>query len=423
MSMSSEELDLPSLSASGSIQSHISSSVSKKRLRAHLAQDLPNVVTNASSFDLPTLPPKRSRRLAIYLAFHDGLMTEIRFIWFWQLTNNAYLRLTFLTYACFSLFFISASLYCFWFRPLNTPSTADLGEPWYLSTTRRISRIASHHPMKSGLEPFVVFSEISGSLKGPTACLWANDSIDLGSLVNWARYWRGPVSLVITTNFAPSASAYQNLLRRLNAIKTLPSLAYFSVHILQTNTQASLSPNIFLNIGRLFAPTDTVMIVPAEISLVTPSAELYHSVSEHLSHHLQIPAVLTIAKEITFPVASFSPLVLPRDYPVWCTDRFFLASSRSSDWDVCLWQIWLEQQGEIGQVNVSMSHALGPMVVPPAIMKLRRRLTSRYHSEACDIAIKKRAILEPPNSKIAKRKMQWVKTFCRQTADSTYKSQ
>lgn len=256
-------------------------------------------------------------------------------------------------------------------------------EPWHLSTTRRISRIASHQPTKSGLEPFVVFSEISGSLKGPTACLWANDSIDLGSLVNWARYWRGPVSLVITTNFAPSASAYQNLLRRLNAIKTLPSLAYFSVHILQTNTQASLSPNIFLNIGRLFAPTDTVMMVPAEFSLVTPSAELYHSVSEHLSHHLQIPAVLTIAKEITFPVASFSPLVLPRDYPVWCTDRFFLASSRSSDWDVCLWQIWLEQQGKIGQVNVTMSHAPGPTVILPAIVNLPSLSSVHVHTAAC----------------------------------------
>ncbi|SJK97607.1 uncharacterized protein ARMOST_00860 [Armillaria ostoyae] len=367
MSMSSEEMDLPSLSTSGSIQSHISTSVSKKRLRAHLAKDLPHVVTNAG---LPTLPPRRSRRLAIYLAFHDGLMTEIHSIWSWQLTNNAYLRLTFLTYACFSLFFISASLYCFWVRPLNTPSAVDLGEPWHLSTARRISRIASHRPMQSGLEPFVVFSEISGSLKGPTACLWTNDSIDLGSLVNWARYWRGPVSLVITTNSAPSASAYQNLLRRLTAIKTLPSLAYFSVHIFQTNTQASLSPNIFLNIGRLFAPTDTVMIVPAEISTVTPSAELYHSVSGHLSHHLQIPAVLSIAKEIAFPVASFSPLVVPRDYPVWCTDRFFLASSRSSDWDVCLWQIWLEQQGKIGQVNVSMSHAPDPTVVPSAIVIL-----------------------------------------------------
>ncbi|KAK0241684.1 hypothetical protein EDD85DRAFT_819963 [Armillaria nabsnona] len=372
MSMSSEEMDLPSLSASGSVQSHLSTSVSKKRLRAHLAQDLPHVVTNASPFDLPTLPPRRSRRLAVYLAFHDGLMTEIHSIWSWQLTNNAYLRLTFFTYACFSLVFISASLYCFCVRPLNIPSTVDLGEPWHLSTTRRLSRIASHHPgpMQSGLEPFVVFSEISGSLKGPTACLWTNDSIDLGSLVNWARYWRGPVSLVITTNSAPSASTYQNLLRRLTAIKTLPSLAYFSVHIFQTNTQASLSPNIFLNIGRLFAPTDTVMIVPAEISTVTPSAELYHSVSEHLSHHLQIPAVLTMAKETTFPVASLSPLVLPKDYPTWCTDRFFIASSRSSDWDVCLWQIWLEQQGKIGQVNVSMSHTPDLMVVPSAIVIL-----------------------------------------------------
>ncbi len=210
MSMSSEEMDLPSLSASGSVQNHLSTSVSKKRLRAHLAQDLPHVVTNGSPFDLPTLPPRRSRRLAVYLAFHDGLMTEIHSIWSWQLTNNAYLRLTFFTYACFSLFFISASLYCFCVRPLNTPSTVDLGgalatfiyirvlralviEPWHLSTTRRLSRIASHHPgpIQSGLEPFVVFSEISGSLKGPTACLWTNDSIDLGSLVNWARYWRG----------------------------------------------------------------------------------------------------------------------------------------------------------------------------------------------------------------------------------------
>ncbi|KAK0461161.1 uncharacterized protein EV420DRAFT_1224489, partial [Desarmillaria tabescens] len=263
------------------------------------------------------------------------------------------------------------------------------------------------------LEPFVVFSEISSSLKGPTACLWTNDSIDLGSLVNWARYWRGPVSLVITTNSAPSSPAYQNLLRRLAAIKTLPSLAYFSVHVFQANIQASLSPNVFLNIGRLFAPTDTVMIVPAEISTVTPSARLYHSVSEHLLHRSQTLAIVTIAKEITFPLASFSPLVLPKNYPVWCADRFFVASSRSLDWDVCLWQIWLEQQGRIGHVNVSMSNAPDATVVPPAIMKIRRRLTSKYHSEACDIAIKKQAILDPPNSKIAKRRMQWVKTFCR----------
>jgi hypothetical protein len=36
-----------------------------------------------------------------------------------------------------------------------------------------------------------------------------------------------------------------------------------------------------------------------------------------------------------------------KDHSVWCTERFFLSSSRHSDWEACLWQLWLDSFGDV----------------------------------------------------------------------------
>ncbi len=47
--------------------------------------------------------------------------------------------------------------------------------------------------------------------------------------------------------------------------------------------------------------------------------------------------------------AVLSPMLILRDHPLWCTERFAFvpapSASRTVDWDACLWQVQLETFG------------------------------------------------------------------------------
>ncbi|KAG2368335.1 hypothetical protein BDR07DRAFT_64009 [Suillus spraguei] len=91
-----------------------------------------------------------------------------------------------------------------------------------------------------------------------------------------------------------------------------------------------------------------------------------------------------------------SPVVLPKDYPTWCTERFSLFRSRSLDWEDCLWQLWLESAGEVKSTTVDNWPVVESGESNNSILsaKLRRRWTIKYRAEACALAIKRGQILE-----------------------------
>ncbi|KAI0293354.1 hypothetical protein B0F90DRAFT_1402213 [Multifurca ochricompacta] len=50
-------------------------------------------------------------------------------------------------------------------------------------------------------------------------------------------------------------------------------------------------------------------------------------------------------------LTALAPVLIPRDHPLWCTERFSFvpapvpATQRAADWDACLWQVQLETFG------------------------------------------------------------------------------
>jgi hypothetical protein len=93
------------------------------------------------------------------------------------------------------------------------------------------------------------------------------------------------------------------------------------------------------------------MLFPANLSNVLP-ANLYNDLSR-VPHPARKPLLITSTATSAFSIPDLTPVILPRNYPLWCTERAFLAS-RTSDWDDCVWQLWLEEYG-LGQVNITLA--------------------------------------------------------------------
>lgn len=238
---------------------------------------------------------------------------------------------------------------------------------------------------------------------------------------------------MVTTATHPGSASHTELLRRLKTLKIHPSLSGLSLHLLHVSNH-QYSPSAYLNLARLFASSPTVMLFPANLSNTLPS-NLYNILTSHHSHHAaRKPLLITDTATSPFSIPALTPILLPRNYQLWCTERPFL-SSRTADWDDCLWQLWLEESG-IGHANLTLSIGLenpmfsadGPFapnlhvcdcLIRRALFpthrkkkQVRNRLGGRYRAELCELAIKR--LDTSRTSKNGKRRLHWVKSFCRQ---------
>ena len=156
----------------------------------------------------------------------------------------------------------------------------------------------------------------------------------------------GPISLVVlsrkppTSNRAPLRPALAHLLRH-----PMLNVSRLALHTLHLDPKTPDAPNVFLNLARLFAPTRTVLLVPG-----TPAPP---QTLPPLT--LTGPVIITAAPQKTAdkgrPETPLAPVLIPRDHPLWCTERFAFVpvythtSPRAADWDACLWQVKLETYG------------------------------------------------------------------------------
>lgn len=56
---------------------------------------------------------------------------------------------------------------------------------------------------------------------------------------------------------------------------------------------------------------------------------------------------------------SLSPLLIPHSHPRWCTERFTFSISRKDNWDICLWQVWLDALGRVGTIGIDVDATNG----------------------------------------------------------------
>jgi hypothetical protein len=159
----------------------------------------------------------------------------------------------------------------------------------------------------------------------------------------------GPISLLVTTTAIHSSAPHRKLLEKLSNLKAhLPvEVAQFlSLHILYINSKSSESPNAYLNLARLFSRTDHVMLFPGNFSILPPPT-LFETLLSQLQRRPTRLAIISNQNDTMFPFPTLAPAIVSNDHSMWCTERFFLSSSRDFDWDACLWQLWLNSFGDV----------------------------------------------------------------------------
>lgn len=155
----------------------------------------------------------------------------------------------------------------------------------------------------------------------------------------------GPISVLVTTNVLPNSTEAQAVLNSIHDLRqTSSTRRKLSVHLLHLSPGTPENPNAYLNLARVFAPTSSVALFPGNLSVAPPKTFQRSFSSLSLSGK---PVVFSTRGKTAFPFSPLSPVVLDRDDPVWCTERFLPGGSRSADWTECLWQIWLENFGAV----------------------------------------------------------------------------
>jgi hypothetical protein len=147
----------------------------------------------------------------------------------------------------------------------------------------------------------------------------------------------------------PSSAPHQILLKKLSNLKAhlpLESAQLLSLHVLYITPKSSESPNAYLNLARLFARTDHVILFPGNLSILPPST-LFEALSSQLHDRSTGLSIISNQNDTLFPFAALAPALVPKNHSTWCTERFFLSSSRDFDWDACLWQLWLDSFGDV----------------------------------------------------------------------------
>ena len=233
----------------------------------------------------------------------------------------------------------------------------------------------------------------------------------------------------------PSSIPHQLLLKKVSNLKSHLPLEIFqalSLHVLHITPNSRESPNAYLNLARLFARTDLVMLFPGNLSMVPPPTTLktYSSQPQYGSTHL---SVMSNQNGTKFPFPTLAPAFMPKDHPVWCTERFFFSSSRDFGWDACLWQLWLDSFGDVKPLQIpewtdrqpvalAMNSALVSLISSSVVFswlntkqnKLRQRLSSKYRAETCVLAGKRLDALRITNNEGGRgiTMAAWLKSVC-----------
>lgn len=219
----------------------------------------------------------------------------------------------------------------------------------------------------------------------------------------------------------------------LDRVKHHPSSKRLFLNVLQVQDTAQNHPNTYLNLARLFAPTKKVLLLPGTLSKL--DRNLYNVVISHSTH---TPSMITLPAP-AIPASPLTPILMPKDYPIWCTERHFLATTRANDWDECIWQVWLQELGALDHIKSEVSsprdadvQTYSEYAVSYLLLRLltifragidvfeqvtfRQRLVGRQRAESCEQAKREASqatYVSGQKRHVVKRRQEFYKQFCR----------
>ncbi|KAH9062338.1 hypothetical protein EDB87DRAFT_1606459 [Lactarius vividus] len=446
------------LVGSGSVQSHLSVLNSHSRHREHAR---PPVVSSNTEALIPanSEQPKDYSQFLMSLFRKDPLLPgpdgslPRQRVW----SNSS--RCIISVYVAISLIFFSTSLYRsfhsarldkqppFLYSQDRSPVLSGLDA---LSPAARLAKLFALYPPPTHFGLFTHRPAVDAYSHEITVCLWVHEN-NLDWIPAWTTDWPGPISLVVlsrkppTSNRTPLRPALARLLRHpmLNASR----LALHTLHLGPTTPDA---PNGFLNLARLFAPTRTVLLVPG---IPAPPQMPPTTIWPFSIPHLQGPVIINARASTAAPPRTagkgqsqtpLSPVLIPRDHPLWCSERFAFVpaythtSPRAADWEACLWQVQLETYGAASfggptlpgwrwNVEPEPVSLISTPSSAPVLSAIRRRLDVRFRAETCVLAIKRHELLseEWRGGRVGRisggrkdvdweRRMRWLHEQCRE---------
>ncbi|TFY61493.1 hypothetical protein EVG20_g7032 [Dentipellis fragilis] len=307
------------------------------------------------------------------------------------------LRYMLYVYCCISLVVFSVTLYGSK-RTVSSlpPSQVDSGYPGAslldsLSPANRLAKLSEVRPLPVSFEPsFLRIGSSSTPDPGAiTACLWVSkEGLDISLINAWMQHWQGPISLVVTTNGpirSSRSSIYKKLLRlnqtyhadralRSNFSQAMHPPTTLSVHYLPLQ-DVPIAPNAFLNLARLFALTEHVLLVPSSTAippkLFTPPAP-----------PLLKPTVLVSSND-----TAISGLA-------WTAPRARPPHARRTG-DHCMFQLWLDADGKLDVLPAQLAGQVEPVVYKQKKGPLtsshiiHHKLGTRFHAEVCVLTLKR----------------------------------
>ncbi|KAH7913924.1 hypothetical protein BJ138DRAFT_1001323 [Hygrophoropsis aurantiaca] len=255
-----------------------------------------------------------------------------------------------------------------------------------------------------------------------TACLWIEESA-LDATFSWASQWpgnlkaqKGPISLVLVTSVQSDSAEYAQLLKRLHEISGMLSIpSQLSLHVLHVYSPSGSSSNTYLNIARLLSRTVQVILFPGG----PPTFQARDDQRIFLAHlnPKTSSSILNNELQKSHSDKAISPVILARNHPVWCTERYFIFGSRMLDWEECLWQLQLESSGDVSVIESPVEFVASIVNTTSDVssfaMKYRRRWSSKFRTEACALSSKRSQALDAFNKKVDKKELHWRKKFCR----------
>ncbi|TFK73986.1 hypothetical protein BDN72DRAFT_760659 [Pluteus cervinus] len=248
---------------------------------------------------------------------------------------------------------------------------------------RWVTKLVNSQPSPRALFPYAVGEPPRSVFSSePTACLTSGDQVDMQLLVPWLKNWPGPISLLVRTTTIPLSIAHRRLVHRIEEFRKSNSRSNFQVHLLHVWAHTEQSNNAYLNLARLFAPTRNIVLFPGNVSVVA-STDLYREAASW-SNQATTPFLLPDPDH-----PEYSPLAIPFDHGLWCTERFFPYNTRQSDWQECIWQFWLENYGNISTGNMK---AVIQELPRPSLSKIEvrgmatfNRLRVEFRAESCEL--------------------------------------
>ncbi|KAG7098669.1 hypothetical protein E1B28_000583 [Marasmius oreades] len=229
----------------------------------------------------------------------------------------------------------------------------------FISDSLKLSRVVSFQPGIKDLE--VGLTPRNPSNLSVTLCLWADESellVNEDKLVQWGTHWKGPISLLVTTQDATSFTALNQSLENL---KREPPLSHLAVHVLHIQARPeTYSSNALLNLARLLASTPFVLILPGGLSSSSSHAFRESIIAQHDNASSTPCVIIGPSATLSFPLPELTPLLIRRDFPSWCTERFLYLRDRISNWNECLWQFWMDADGKLGSIKAVLDHEGAP---------------------------------------------------------------